>query len=159
MYLTLKLLHILSAIVFLGNITTGLFWKAHADRSRDPNLIAHALDGIIASDRWFTIPGVVGIVAFGIGAAVVGGLPLLHTGWLLWALVLFSIAGAAFMAQVAPLQRSMAKLARAAAIGGPMAWDEYRALSRRWDFWGGVALVAPAVVLLLMVFKPHLPSL
>jgi hypothetical protein len=40
-----------------------------------------------------------------------------------------------------------------------MAWDEYRALSRRWDFWGGVALVAPAVVLLLMVFKPHLPSL
>jgi len=46
MYLALKLLHVLGVIVFLGNIITGIFWKAHADKSRDPRLIAHALDGI-----------------------------------------------------------------------------------------------------------------
>ena len=159
MYLILKLLHILSVIVFLGNITTGLFWKARADHTRDPHLIAHALEGIIASDRWFTIPGVVGILAFGLGAAILAGLPLLHTGWLLWALVLFSISGVAFVAQVIPLQRRMAKLVRGAANGSPMDWKEYHVLSRRWEFWGGVALVAPAAVVLLMVLKPHLPSL
>jgi uncharacterized membrane protein len=159
MYLILKLLHIVSVIIFLGNITTGLFWKAHADRTRDPRLIAHILEGIIASDRWFTVPGVVGILVFGLGAAILGGLPLLRTGWLLWALILFSISGVAFVAQVVPLQRRMAKLARGAADGSPMDWDEYHALSRRWDLWGGVALVAPAAVVLLMVLKPHLPGL
>jgi len=30
-YLTLKFLHIVGVILFLGNITTGVFWKAHAD--------------------------------------------------------------------------------------------------------------------------------
>jgi uncharacterized membrane protein len=158
LYLTLKLLHVVSAIAFLGNITTGLFWKAFADRTRDPRVIAHALQGIIQSDRWFTIPGVIGLVVFGIGAANVGGLPLLHTGWILWGLILFIISGAAFMAQVVPLQRRMAALARAAADGGSMDWTAYHAMSRRWDLWGGIALITPAIVLVLMVLKPHLPS-
>jgi uncharacterized membrane protein len=158
-YLILKVLHILSVIAFLGNITTGLFWKARADRTREPRLIAHTLEAIIASDRWFTIPGVIGIVGFGIGAAVVGGFPLLHTGWVLWALVLFTLSGVAFMAQVVPLQRRMAKLARQAAGDSPMDWNEYHQLSRRWHLWGGVALALPALVAVLMVIKPHLPSL
>ena len=51
MYLALKLLHVVAVIVFLGNITTGLFWHAHAARTRDPKLLAHTMDGIIRSDR------------------------------------------------------------------------------------------------------------
>ena len=82
-----------------------------------------------------------------------------RTGWILWALILFVIAGAAFMAQVVPLQRRMAALARAAAAdGGSMDWAAYHAMSRRWDLWGGIALATPAIVLVLMVLKPHLPS-
>ena len=122
-------------------------------------MIANTLQGIIGSDRWFTIPGVTGLTVFGIGAANLGRLPLLHTGWILWALILFSISGIAFMSQVVPLQRRMAALARAAAGGAPMDWETYRSLSRRWEFWGGVALGTPAVVLVLMVLKPSLPSL
>lgn len=157
-YLIVKLLHVLSGIAFLGNITTGLFWKSHADRTRDPRVIAHALEGIIASDRWFTIPGVIGLVVFGVGAANLGGLPLLRTGWVLWALILFSVSGVAFMTQVVPLQRRMARLARSAAAGEGMDWPAYHALSRRWDFWGGVALITPALVVVLMVLKPSLPA-
>ena len=92
MYLALKLVHIAAVMLFLGNITTGLFWKAHGDRSRDPRIIAHVLEGIIRSDRWFTIPGVVVILAAGVATAVVGGLPLLRTAWIRWSLVLFGWA-------------------------------------------------------------------
>ena len=67
MYLAMKTLHVLAVVLFLGNIITGLFWKAHGDRTADPRIIAHTLEGIIRSDRWFTIPGVVLIVAFGVG--------------------------------------------------------------------------------------------
>ena len=77
MYLVIKLLHIVAVIAFLGNITTGLFWHIDAARTRDPRLLAHTMDGIIRSDRLFTMPGVIVIVATGIATAVIGGLPLL----------------------------------------------------------------------------------
>jgi uncharacterized membrane protein len=153
-YLTLKLIHIAAVVLFLGNITTGLFWKAHGDRSRDPRLIAHVLEGIIRSDRWFTIPGAVVIVIAGVAAAVLGRLPLLGTGWIRWSLVLFAISGLAFMWQVAPLQRRLLALARAAADPAGFDWALYRRLSRRWEFWGAVALLTPALALALMVLKP-----
>ena len=65
-YLLLKSLHILSVVLFLGNIITGVFWKVHADRSGDLRARAQALDGIIQSDRWFTLPGVLAIIVTGV---------------------------------------------------------------------------------------------
>ncbi len=159
MYLALKLLHLVAVIVFLGNIVTGLFWKAHADRTRDPRLIRHTLLGIIGADRLFTMPGVIAIIVFGVGAAQMGGFPLLRTGWILWSLVLFTVSGLAFMIQLVPLQRRMAALAAAGAEGGAMDWTAYHALSRRWDFWGAVALLTPVAIAALMVLKPALPGL
>jgi uncharacterized membrane protein len=153
-YLALKTLHILAVVLFLGNIITGLFWKAHGDRTADPRIIAHTLEGIIRSDRWFTVPGVVFIVVFGVAAAVLSGLPILGTGWIWQSIVLFSVSGLAFVLQVAPLQRRL--LALAAAGVTSQRWDAaaYRRLSRRWEFWGVVAILTPLAALVLMVYKP-----
>jgi uncharacterized membrane protein len=153
-YLALKTLHILAVVLFLGNIITGVFWKIHGDRTGDPRVMAHTLDGIIRSDRWFTIPGVLLIIVFGLGAAMVAGLPILGTGWIWQSLILFGVSGIAFMAQVAPLQRRLRALAQVGASGGH--WDSaaYRRLSRRWEFWGAVALLTPLAALVLMVAKP-----
>jgi uncharacterized membrane protein len=154
MYLLLKLLHITSVIAFLGNITTGLFWHAHAARTRDPGILAHTMAGIIRSDRLFTVPGVVGIIATGIAAAVYGGLPILHTGWILWTLVLFTVSGAIFMLRVAPLQRQLHATAEAAAKAGSFDFARYHGLAVRWEIWGAAALLTPAAGLALMVLKP-----
>jgi uncharacterized membrane protein len=143
----------------LGNITTGIFWKAHADRTGEPRLIAHTVEGIIRSDRWFTIPGVVAILLGGFGAAVAGGLPVLRIGWILWALVLFTVSGLAFVLRVAPLQRRMAALARAPGPGAELDWRSYAALSRSWQLWGAVATLAPFAAMALMVLKPALSAL
>ena len=154
MYLALKALHILAVALFLGNIITGLFWKAHGDRSADPRIMAHTLEGIIRSDRWFTIPGVVLIVAFGVGAAIAGDLPLLRTPWIWQSIVLFTLSGLAFVLQVAPLQRQLHALAAKAATGGLWELDRYRRLSWRWEIWGLAAILAPLAALALMVVKP-----
>jgi len=159
MYLIFKLIHIIAVIMFLGNITTGLFWKFHADRANDPRLIAHAFEGIIRSDRWFTIPGVVIIVLAGFGAAIIGNFSILGTGWILWSIVLFIISGLAFSWKVAPLQIQIADLARAGSETGQMNWHLYHALSRAWELWGLVALLTPVVAVVLMVLKPNLPAL
>jgi len=156
MYLWLKLLHLVAVVAFLGNITTGLFWKLHADRTRDPRIIAHTFDGIIRSDRWFTIPGVVVILVGGIGAAIAGGIPLLGTGWILWSIVLFTISGLVFVIRVAPLQTQLRALAQAGAEQGSLDWARYHRLARTWELWGAVALVTPVAALVLMVLKPSL---
>lgn len=156
MYSILELVHVLAVVAFLGNIGTGLFWKLHADRTRDPRFIAHAFDGIIRSDRLFTLPGVVLIVVSGFGAAGIGGYPLLRTDWILGSIVLFTISGLAYAARVAPLQTRIRALARASEGGAPFDWAKYGAWSRQWELWGAVALVTPLVALALMVLKPEL---
>jgi uncharacterized membrane protein len=158
-YLVWKLLHILAVILFVGNITTGILWKAHADETRDPALIAHACAGLTRSDRWFTMPGVVVIVIAGVAAAIAGHFPILGTGWILWSIVLFIVSGLAFMLRVAPLQRRMHALASAGARSGQVDWPAYEAASRSWKLWGTVALAAPAAAAVLMVLKPALPAL
>jgi len=158
-YLLFKLIHVIAVILFLGNIITGLFWKFHADGTRDPKVIAHAFEGIIRADRWFTIPGVIAIVVAGVGAAIWGHFPILGTGWIFWSIVLFAISGLAFSFKVAPLQVRIANLARAGMETKQMDWDLYHTLSRSWEFWGLVALVTPVAAVVLMVLKPNLPAL
>ena len=154
MYLWLKVLHVMAVVLFLGNIATGLFWHAHAARTRDPKLLAHTVDGIIRSDRFFTVPGVLLIIASGVTAAILGSLPILRTSWILWALVLFGISGLIFMLRVAPLQRQLHAMAEAGASAGAFDYGAYRALAVRWEIWGGIALLTPFVALMLMVLKP-----
>lgn len=154
MYDALKALHVIAVILFMGNIITGVFWKMHADGSHDPRIIAHTLAGVIRSDRWFTLPGILLIIVAGVGTAIIGHLPILHTPWILWALVLFAVSGVMFGTRVAPLQKQLYRLADAAAQGQTMDWDRYRALSARWGLWGALATLAPAAAVVLMVVKP-----
>ena len=152
-YLLLKTLHVLSVVLFLGNIITGVFWKTHADRNRELRGRAQALDGIIHSDRVFTMPGVFLIIGTGVALALIADLPFIGTPWVLWSIVLFGISGAAFGACVGPLQKKLLANVRAGLAG---AWDEaeYARLSRRWLQWGVIATGAPLVAVFLMVMKP-----
>jgi uncharacterized membrane protein len=148
-YLVFKLLHLACVVAFMGNITIGVFWHKHAEQTRDPKLLAYVMDGIIASDRYFTVPGVIGIIITGVITAHYGHFPLLRTGWILWTLILFGISGLVFMLRVAPLQRQLKSLAE-----GAFNFAAYRATARRWELWGAIALLTPLAGMVLMVLKP-----
>jgi uncharacterized membrane protein len=98
----------------------------------------------------------VGIVVTGIAAAIYGNLPILRTGWILWAIVLFGVSGFIFMFSVVPLQRQLRSFAEVAAQSGDFDYERYRALAVRWELWGGAALLTPLAALALMVLKPSL---
>ena len=153
MYLTLKLLHIFGVVLFLGNAITAVLWKSVADRSNDARVIAYALDGIIAADRYFTGPGVGLIVVTGISLVLSSGYSFLGTTWIWQSLVLFAISGAVFMTVLAPLQRRMRDVAVLGARGN---FDRvlYQRLSRQWAIWGSLATLTPLAALGLMVLKP-----
>jgi uncharacterized membrane protein len=154
MYIAFKILHVFAVIVFLGNLITGILWKVSADQTRNPVIIHHTVAGLIRADRWFTIPAVLLILIGGFGAAVVGGLPLVRTRWILAGIILFTISGVSYMARVVPIQRRMLAVARAGVDSGTLDWTEYGALTRSWNVWGSIALVAPLLALVAMISKP-----
>lgn len=151
-----KVLHIVAVVAFLGNITTGLFWHLHAARTRSPVLLAFTMEGIIRSDRFFTIPGVVGIIVTGVAMAMQRHLPILGTGWILVPLILFAVSGIIFVARVAPLQRQLLSLARSDEPSASFDYSRYRAVAIQWEIWGAAALVTPVIGLVFMVLKPAL---
>jgi uncharacterized membrane protein len=151
-YSLLKLAHVVAVVLFLGNVTLGLFWVAHAERTRDPKLIGHAMAGIVRSDRWFTIPGVFLIIAGGVGAALVGGLGLMRTPWIAWGIAMFTLSGIVFGAVLAPLQKRVVVVAQAASV-------DHAALDgmlRRWHLWGWASVLPLWIAVAMMVLK--LPS-
>jgi uncharacterized membrane protein len=151
MYLILKLVHLFGVVLFLGNITIGVFWKRYADRSRNPAIMAYTIDAIIQADRVFTIPGILILLAGGIGTAIVGRIPMLSTGWILWSLIAFILAGLAF----GPLSRIQRQLSTAAHNAN---LEEYERLSKGWDQWGFIALALPFLAFAFMILKPALPA-
>ncbi len=157
MYLALKLVHVLAVIVFVGNITVGVLWKAIGDRTRNPAIMAHTMLGIIRADRVFTIPAIIVLVIAGVGAAQVGHLSILGTGWILWAIVLFVISGIAF-GPLSRVQRQIAQVAAAGTSSAGMDWKRYDTLSNQWALWGTIALIAPLLAVACMVLKPALPA-
>ena len=151
MYLALKLVHLFGVVLFLGNITVGVFWKRYSDRTANLAIMAHTIDAIIRADRIFTIPGLLILVLGGFGTAGVGHIPILSTGWILWSLIALILSGVAF----SPLSRLQHQLSAAAHAGKA---QEYEQLSKGWDFWGAVALVLPFIAFAFMILKPALPA-
>jgi len=151
MYDFLKFIHVLSVIIFLGNITIGIFWKAQAEKKKDPKEIAFTFQGIIKADRIFTMPAIFGILIGGFGAAGVHYLSVSGTPWILWSFILLIISGAAFMAKVVPAQKKIYALA---SDETKFNWDEYHKLVKDWNLWGTIATIAPYIALVLMIFKP-----
>ena len=149
-YLIWKLLHIIAAIIFIGNITIAPFWKAAADRSKDRLRIADTMKNIIRADRVFTMPSVTVLIVFGFGAQMTFGYPI-ETPWILWGLIMVVVSGVVFMTKVVPLQKKMYSLA---SDENKFNWEEYRKLSKEWNIWGSIATIAPYIALVLMVLKP-----
>jgi uncharacterized membrane protein len=155
MFLALKVVHILAVILFLGNITLAMVWKLDADRTRNPAIMAHVLKGVVLGDRWITVPCAVILSVSGVTMAIMSRLPLLHVGWIWESLLLFALSGALYIFPIGPDQRRMLAIAHAANQDtAAMDWNAYKRLSRRWLRLGAVAILAPALAVMLMVLKP-----
>jgi uncharacterized membrane protein len=154
-YLILKVIHISAVVIFLGNIITGLFWMIHAKKTGSPSIVSHTMKGIIKSDKWFTLPGVLIIIAGGFAAAIRADIPILRTGWIFWSIVLFSISGIVFAWKLVPLQQRIYKVSFQMSLDGKttQGWTDFEKMHTEWEAWGAVSLITPLVALVLMILK------
>lgn len=152
-YLILKAIHLLAVVAFLGNIVTGLFWMKFARKTNDIKIIHHTAKGLIASDKLFTIPGVLIITAAGFYAAIYGGVPLLRTGWIFWPIILFSLSGVFFAYKVAPLQGKMRKALEGETNEQVLKTGKFDQLMKQWELWGFMAVITPVISFFMMILK------
>jgi uncharacterized membrane protein len=152
-YLIIKAIHLLAVVAFLGNIVTGLFWMKFARKTNDVKIIHHTAKGLIASDKLFTIPGVLIITAAGFYAAIYGGLPLLRTGWLFWPIILFSLSGIFFAYKVAPLQGKMRRSVEGETNNVVLENGKFDYLMKQWELWGFLAVITPIISFFMMILK------
>lgn len=151
-YVGFKIVHVLGVVLFMGNIVVTGFWKAIADRGRDPRAVAFAQHLVTLTDWLFTFGGLVLILIGGYGMAAVGHLDL-QQKWLAWGQGLLAASGVIWVAVLVPTQIAQAKLARSFAQGGAIP-ERYWQLNRRWVIFGIVATALPLANLYFMIAKP-----
>jgi uncharacterized membrane protein len=144
-------MHVLGAVLFLGNLIVTAVWMNLAWRSRNAEALRLGVRGVIATDDFFTTPGaLLLLVNGGILAA-----PYFRTSWhwLATGIVLFVASGAIWGMVLSPTQKKLARAMSKMPPGGPVP-PECEALMTRWNRFGGIATLLPLLALLLMVFKP-----
>lgn len=154
LYLVVKYLHVLGAIVLLGTGVGIAFFMLMAHRSGDVGHIFRTAKTVILADYLFTATAVVAQPVTGVLLARQLGLPLSEP-WLLVSLVLYAVAGA-FWLPVVWMQRRMRDLAEAASARGEPLGAEYRGLFRLWFAFGFPGFGAVIAIVWLMVVKPVL---
>jgi uncharacterized membrane protein len=146
-----RLMHLLGAVLFLGNVVVTAVWASVARRSRDPEVARIFVRGVLLTDAVFTLPGVILLTING-GML---GTEWFKAGarWLIVSVVLFVITGVIWGAVLAPVQKRLARVVAAMPSHGPVP-PEYDALLAKWFRWGGIATLLPLIILGLMVLRP-----
>lgn len=157
-FLIIKTLHIVSAFLLFGTGLGSAFYKYMADRGARNTVSGGGLENIVITNKnvvladWmFTTPTVIIQPVTGIIMANMLNLPL-TTPWIMWSLILYSIAGVCWL-PVVVLQIRMRDLSQQALEEGKPLSAQYHRYARIW-FWLGVpAFIAISLVIVLMVFK------
>jgi uncharacterized membrane protein len=154
LYLILKYVHVLGAIVLLGTGAGIAFFMLMADRSRDPAFVARTAGVVVLADLIFTATAVA-------AQPITGYLLLRQTGgalsdsWIVASLALYVVAGV-FWLPVVWMQLRMRDLARAAVATQTPLPGAYRRLFRWWFAFGFPGFGAVMAIVWLMIAKPTL---
>jgi uncharacterized membrane protein len=152
LHITLKLIHILGAMVLFGTGLGIAFFMVMAHRTRDAALIAHTARTVVIADAVFTATAV--IVQPISGAALIWLLGYSwREPWIVASLALYLLAGLCWL-PVVWIQIRLRNLAADAACRNVPPSAEYRKLFRIWFWLGGPAFLAVIAIVVLMIAKP-----
>jgi uncharacterized membrane protein len=151
-YLVAKWIHILSSTLLFGTGLGSAFYMFFASRTRDPRVVATVVRYVVIADWLFTTPTIIIQPVTGFYLMHLAGFAL-RTPWILWSVILYLVAGAAWL-PVVWMQIRMRTMAQTANLAGSALPEQYWAYLRMWVALGVVAFVALVIVFYLMVAKP-----
>ncbi|HLO75244.1 MAG TPA: DUF2269 family protein [Magnetospirillum sp.] len=149
--MTLKTLHVVGVVLFIGNIIVTGWWKMAADLSRNPVVIAFAQRQVTITDWVFTLGGVTIVSVAGAGNALIHDIAF-TTPWVLWGLVLFIASGVVWVAVLIPVQSKLTAITRTFTADSEIPVAYWR-LEKLWIIFGTIATLLPLAAIPFMVFK------
>lgn len=150
-YQLIKLVHIVSSTVLFGTGVGSAFYMLRANMSKDVPSIYFTARNVVLADWIFTTPTVIIQPLTGIAMVMMSGYSL-SDSWLVTSIVLFVIAGLAWL-PVVWLQIKMRDLAGEAVGSNSELPSLYWKYERIWLWLGMIAFPAIMCVFYLMVFK------
>ncbi len=146
-----KLLHILGAILLVGNIVITGVWMFMAERTNNPAVMRFAATMVNWADVFFTVPGIFLLITNGdILSEQWGG--VFQVSWIVVSLVLFAFSGIVWIFLLLRYQNNLISLSTTLTQEQDSA--DFFVLLHKWYFWGAVATVLPLISLVLMFLKP-----
>lgn len=149
-------LHILGAVLLIGNALVMAGWLVVAGSSGNDAWKRRAAHAVNVGDVWFTIPGVALILANGLAMVVerYGGVTAFtSTPFIGVGLVLLTASGLVWALRLVPAQLALLRLARAA---GPLDKTAFQRRLVGWYAWGTLATILPIAAVVVMSAKPAL---
>ncbi len=146
---SLKALHVLAAILFVGNVIVTGIWTAIFFRARHTHDFRLAARAIVLTDWIFTVGGGALLTITGISLALGRGYPLWGTAWIRQAIVALTISTVMWLVLLVPAQRIM--------LRATSNDDERAQLVRAYSRWNAAGWTATAPLLYAvwcMVTKP-----
>lgn len=150
-YLTLKLIHILAAVVVTGTGAGIAFFMFMASRSNNPQAIYVTAQHVILGDWFFTTPAVITQITTGIFLMNLQGYSF-NSPWFYWVIGLFAFIGICWL-PVLRIQYRLRVLAKVSVDSNEVI-PEFKSLMRTWTLLGIPAFAAILAIFWLMVFKP-----
>jgi len=147
LYLLLKYVHVLLAIVAVGFNISYIVWLNRAQR--EPEHARSILRGIKILDDRFANPAYALLLVFGLAMTFTAGIPL-TTFWVGAALVLYALLIVGGLAFFTPTLKRQIVAVEAGSTTSP----EYVRLNQRSTIVGGLLIVDVLVIVFLMVVKP-----
>lgn len=151
LYLVVKTLHILSALLFLGAGLMTAWYKVRADRSGKLEVLTWYQREIVLADWIFTLPSGVTLPATGLALATMSGQSLTH-GWVALGIGAYALAGLLWL-PAAWLQIRMRRMAEAALRDGTPLPPEFHRDNRLWLALGVPAFAVSLGAVWVMVAK------
>lgn len=150
-YLIIKYLHIISAILLFGTGLGSALYKWLADRSRQVEHIAYTNRNVVMADWLITTPTVIFQPLSGWWMAHTIGWSF-GSPWLLVSMILYVIAGLCWL-PVVYLQIRMRNMADQALLDGTPLPEVYWRYAKIWFVLGIPAFLSMVVVVFLMTVK------
>lgn len=143
----LRTVHVLAAILFVGNVIVTGVWSAVLFQDRRVPDFRVAARAIVITDWVFTLGGSVLLVATGVTLAVGRGYPVWGTRWIREAMIGLLLSTTIWLVVLVPAQRTMLRL-------GAEHSDALRRVYQRWNMAGWIAAIPLLWSVWCMTYKP-----
>jgi uncharacterized membrane protein len=154
LYLALKYLHLVGAIVLLGTGAGIAFFMLLAHRTGHPLVVAEVARMVVLGDLVFTSTAVVAQPITGLALTWHLGYSLWE-GWIALSIAFYLLTGA-FWVPVVFMQMRMRDLAWQAVRDRTPLPEAYHRLFRTWFAFGFPAFASVAVIIWLMIARPQI---